>query len=99
MTKRTSTSYVCTLDVNSCVDMEKLETIKKAVAAINNDRSIKYKKRVVVRGRKPAVKMQAAGGYIHRPSKGLVSYDWAGNIVGGIANATKLDVYIYDRRD
>ena len=26
------------------------------------------------------------------------SYDLGGNIVGGIKNATKLDVYIYDRR-
>ena len=97
MTKRTSTSYVCTLDVNSCADMRLLEVIRKTVK-VSNQR-MPNKKRVVIRGRKPAVKMQAAGGYIHRPSKGLVSYDWAGNIVGGIANATKLDVYIYDRRD
>lgn len=97
MTKRTSTSYVCTLDVNSCADMQLLEVIRKTVK-VSNFR-MPNKKRVVIRGRKPAVKMQAAGGYIHRPSKGLVSYDWAGNIVGGIANATKLDVYIYDRRD
>lgn len=97
MTKRTSTSYVCTLDVASVSDMQLLEVIRKTVK-VSNDR-MPNKKRVVIRGRKPAVKMQAAGGYIHRPSKGLVSYDWAGNIVGGIANATKLDVYIYDRRD
>ena len=97
MTKRTSTSYLCTLDVNSVADMQMLEVIRKTVR-LSNDRVLN-KKRVVLRGRKPAVKMQAAGGYIHRPSKGLVSYDWAGNSVGGFANATKLDVYIYDRRD
>ena len=97
MTKRTSTSYVCTLDVNSCADMQLLEVIRKTVK-VSNFR-MANKKRVVVRGRKPSVKMQSAGGYIHRGSKGPVAYDWAGNIVGGIANATKLDVYIYDRRD
>ena len=97
MTKRTSTSYVCTLDVNSVADMQSLELIRKTVRLSNT--RVANKKRVVIRGRQPAVKMQAAGGWIHRPSKGLVSYDWAGNIVGGIANATKIDVYIYDRRD
>ena len=97
MTKRTSTSYVCTLDVNSVVDMQLLEVIRKTVK-VSNFR-MPNKKRVVLRGRKPAEKMIAPGGYFYPRSKGPVAYDWAGNIVGGIKNATKLDVYIYDRRD
>ena len=96
MTKRSSTSFVCTLDVNSIVDMEKLAAIKATVSTINHDCSIKTKKRVVVRGRKPIEKREV---YCRRTNTfNEISYDWAGNIVGGIKNATKIDVYIYDRR-
>ena len=84
-----------TVDVNSAADMEKLNIIKQAVAITNENRA--NKKRVVLRGRKPLVKMPVPGGYFHRGSFSPVSYDWAGNIVGGIKNATKLDVYIYRR--
>ncbi len=56
------------------------------------------KKRVVLRGRKPEVKMEIKRNFwTGETRKGSVSYDWAGNIVGGIKNATKIDVYIYDR--
>ena len=96
MTKRTSTSYVCTLDVDSVNDMQMLEVIRKTVRVSNT--RIANKKRVVIRGRKPVVKMAVAGNYFNAPSKSLVSYDFGGNIVGGISNATKFDVYIYDRR-
>lgn len=81
--KRNSTNYVITLDVNSASDMEKLALIKSTIRAVNAYNS--KQKRVVVRGRKP----------INVTNK---SYDWGGNIVGGIKNASKLDVYIYDRR-
>ncbi len=91
MTKRASTSYVTTLDVNSASDMQTLETIKKAVMVMNRGRSCK--KRVVLRGRMPFDRAFAL-----RTGR-FVSYDRGGNIVGGIKNATKLDVYIYDRRD
>lgn len=89
--KRKSTSYVCTLDVNSVSDMETLQAIRKTVR-VSNYRS-PAKKRVVIRGRKPATKMTVCG------KVNPVSYDWGGNIVGGIANATKYDVYVYDRRE
>lgn len=82
--KRNSTSYVTTLNVNSAYDMSTLNIIKKSISAANT--YSKFKKRVVVRGRKPAEKI------------GGKSYDWGGNIVGGIKNATILDVYVYDRR-
>lgn len=98
--KRASTSYVTTLDVNSATDMEILKNIKKSVSVMNYRNP--NKKRVVLRGRKPAVKMLAPvywRHWVHAPAIGAVSYDNFGNIVGGIANATKLDVYIYDRRD
>ena len=80
---RKSNSYVTTLDVFSATDMDVLAAVKATVKAINTNS--KSKKRVVLRGRKPI-------------SKIYYSYDRGGNIVGGISNAAKLDVYIYDRR-
>jgi hypothetical protein len=84
-----------TVDTSSAVDMEKLSIIKKSVSAANKNRL--DKKRVVLRGRKPIEKMYVRGGYFYKASLRPVSYDWAGNIVGGIKNATKYDVYIYGR--
>ena len=79
---RKSNSYVTTLDVNSVTDMHTLATIKSTIRAVNA--FSQNKKRVVVRGRKPINKI-------------YYSYDRGGNIVGGLRNASKLDVYIYDR--
>lgn len=79
---RKSTSYVTTLDVNSVTDMQSLETIKATIRAVNAYNP--KKKRVVLRGRKPVAKI-------------YYSYDRGGNIVGGLRNASKMDVYIYDR--
>jgi len=92
---RTSKNYIMTVDVNSAVDIQQLDIIKKAVSIANKNRT--DKQRVVLRGRKPLVKMVAKGGYYYPGSVRPVSYDWGGNIVGGIKNATKLDVYIYRR--
>lgn len=93
--KRTSTSYVTTLDVNSSFDMAILQSIKKAVSVMNYRNP--NKKRVVLRGRKPMMKKVVW--LLWQDKHATRSYDGAGNIVGGIKNATKLDVYIYDRRD
>jgi hypothetical protein len=94
---RKSPVFVCRLDVQSVNDMEKLQAIRDAVSILNKTASLS--KRVVVRGRKPFVKMPNPGGYFYRSSKGPVGFDRGGNIMGGIANASMLDVYIYDRRD
>ncbi len=93
--QRSSSCYVCTLDVASVCDMQQLQIIKKTVR-ISNART-GQKKRVVIRGRKPFKKM-VTGSVFYPASKGEVGYDRAGNIVGGIKNASLLDVYIYDRR-
>ena len=79
---RKSASYVTTLDVQSVSDIQTLATIKATIKAVNA--FSQNKKRVVLRGRKPI-------------SKIYYSYDRGGNIVGGLRNASKLDVYIYDR--
>ena len=94
---RKSQSYVCTLDVLSVNDMEKLQAIKDTVSAMN--KMLPTKKRVVLRGRKPIVKMENSGGVFYPGSKGLVGFDRGGNIMGGLKNASMLDVYVYDRRD
>ena len=81
---RRSKSYVDTLIPRDYDDEEKLRGIKAAVSVINATST--KKKRVVLRGRKPIWKIDNK------------SYDWGGNIVGGIRNASVVDVYIYDRR-
>lgn len=93
--ERKSQSYICTLDLASVCDMQQLQIIKKTVR-LSNART-DQKKRVVIRGRAPLVKMKATGSMFYPASKGEVCYDRAGNIVGGIKNATRIDVYIYDR--
>lgn len=95
MTKRTSKSYVFTADTKSAADMMRIDEVKGAVSMLNKMSTTKS--RVVLRGRKPEVKMIAAAGYFNKASVKPVSYDWGGNIVGGIANATMIDVYIYKR--
>ena len=90
---RKSNSYVTTLDVNSASDMQTLETIKDTIRAVNAFSS--KKKRVVLRGRKPIVKGRSVNYWSGKVRYG--GFDRAGNIIGGLANASKLDVYIYDR--
>jgi len=90
---RKSTSYVCSLDPLSCVDMEILNSIKRSVKVLNaavkwEDAGhwglVKKCKRVAVKGREPIEKVNGKG------------YNWSGDIVGGLANAQRFDVYIYD---
>lgn len=92
--ERKSSSYVCTLDLASAADMEKLAIIRKTVATSN--KYITNKKRVVIRGRKPIVKQTVTNYWTGKT--GFRGFDWAGNVVGGLSNASKIDVYIYDRR-
>ena len=97
MTKRTSNSYVFTADIYSAEDMFRIEELRQTVAIINKlGRGIGPSKRVVLRGRKPLVKEEVYNRYTGK--RATRSYDFGGNIVGGLANATKYDVYIYDRK-
>ena len=91
---RTST-FVATLSPYSYEDMEILDAIRKTVSTINKASVEKY--RVCIRGRKPFKKKVVKNRWLGRSS--LVSYDTAGNIVGGIQNAQRYDVYIYRRYD
>jgi hypothetical protein len=79
--------------------MDKLRALRESVSMMNKTDAfwgtypdyLKRKKRVVARGRNAIVKMKVPG------SKGRVSYERGGNVVGGIKNAGEFDVYIYDR--
>ena len=90
---RTSTNYLCTLDVFSTSDMQILANVRKAISVVN--KHTLDKKRVVVRGRKPIYKKEVINRYSGK--RRVLSYDWAGNIVGGLKNASVVDVYIYNR--
>ena len=85
---RNSINYVTTLDPLSAADMEKLYIIKQTIRAANQ--YSKFKKRVVLRGRRAVDKN-------YTNSIRGTSYDRGGNIVGGLRNASRMDVYIYDR--
>lgn len=90
-----SPRYVCSLDPQSCVDMEILEALKRSVKAINAGVEweqtdwgplVKVRKRVRVKGREAIEKINDR------------SYNWAGDILGGLENAKRFDVYIHDDR-
>jgi hypothetical protein len=95
-----SPNYVCSLDPRSCVDMEILEALKRAVKVLNKDarwewmdyygapgfQALKRCKRVRVKGREAIEKVDGK------------SYNWSGDILGGLANAKRYDVYIHDDR-
>lgn len=88
-------NYVCSLDPLSCVDMEILEALKLSVKAINANVKwedagrwgmVKKCKRVRVKGREPKFKKNGRG------------YTYHGDIVHGLSNAQRFDVYIHDDR-
>lgn len=98
-TNRQSDSYIGTFDVQSVTDMQQLSDLRQMVKNLNKMLKTRTGKtfRIVIRGRKPIVKMPVPRGYINPASKGPVSYTYGGNIVGGLANASKLDAYLYER--
>jgi len=89
--KRISNSYVTTLDPMSANDMQTLEMLRKTVRMMNE--LARDTKRVVVRGRRPIVKKEVHNIYTGKTR--TLSYDYCGNVVGGLANASSYDVYIY----
>jgi len=97
---RTSTSYIGTFDVRSAEDMISLENFKKTIKFLNEDLKrtravnsygspIRY--RVALKGRRPFQK------HINLSTGRPISYTWAGDVVGGLANASQYDVYLYRR--
>ena len=98
---RKSTSFIGRFDFKSMGDMAELDMVKNMVRTFNNfnkERDDDYRWRVCLRGRKPFKKMKVPRGYFTPASVGEVSFNNHGNIVGGIRNASCVDVYIYRRK-
>lgn len=100
--KRVSDSYLGTFDYGCADDMLRLEELKNMVKNMNKmlrEENVGKSFRVVLRGRKPVEKKEINtmpwGSGLCRMR--TVSYDYFGNIVGGIANATRVDAYLYRR--
>ena len=96
MNKRTSDAYVGSIDTRSVADMAQLEEVRTYVKVMNkylrdddarDRRGNPLRYRVTVKGRDPIEKVNGKG------------YNWAGDIVGGMANAGRIDVYIHRRMD
>lgn len=98
--KRVSDQYVGSVYPECAADMLELEELKAAVKVMNTDlknigaqceygHPIRY--RVSVKGRE-AIQKQ-----INMRTGNTISYDIFGDVVGGISNARRLDVYIHRR--
>jgi hypothetical protein len=99
---RLSESYIATLKTLDKNFDEDLKIIKERVKKMNLDEKevgsdLRY--RVCLRGRRPFKKMIINDHYYEwMNSPNPVSYDYFGNIVGGLENASEVDVYVYERR-
>ena len=90
---RVSPYYWFTLDTSSAEDMETLQELRMKISAVN--KILGTNERVEIRGRKPIQKMESRAKYTGKVS--TVGYNSDGNIVGGIKNASVIDVYVYNR--
>jgi hypothetical protein len=97
-----SPCYVMTIDLSSPEDLSWLRAFREHNVGVNALGKQFYgeqaaHKRVIVRYRRPIEKTRV---FNWRSNKAAISgYDFAGNLVGGAANAREADVYLYDRRD
>jgi len=91
-------AYIGTFERDNQTDMEQLDMVKHMVSRFNSwlkESGSDYRYRVCVRGRKPYKKMKVND--VFYKSKGEVSYNYFGNVVGGIENASVLKAYVYRR--
>jgi hypothetical protein len=103
-----SQNYRFTIETDNPSDLNQLNALRNNVSEYNkvirktNKQRLwlgygkpESQKRVVIRGRKPLSKGTVTsffGGTKHN-----ASYDFSGNVYGGIYNATVWDIYVYDR--
>ena len=101
---RTSKDYMGSVFTADAAGMLQLEDLRRMVRNLNRDlreygakdtkgRLIQF--RVEVRGREP-IKKGSCSHWLFGKADNR-SYDWGGNCIGGIANASRLDVYLYRR--
>lgn len=103
MKNRVSESFIGTfktLDKNFDGDILSLRLRVKGMNADEKEAGSDLRYRLVLRGRRPFKKMildrASTWGWIP-VSRNPVSYDYFGNIVGGLENASEVDAYIYER--
>jgi hypothetical protein len=101
---RGNNSYLGTFVSAEKSDTDRVHEIIRTVTLMNKQNAWGYRKngvpiqkRICKRGRKAITKMMAPKGYFTAGSKGPVTYDSFGNLMGGINNAAEFDVYLYDR--
>ena len=90
--KNKSTSYIGAFKLDCPEDLKELQSVKRMVAWANRsmiERGDPYRYRVCLRGRYAKNKMKIGNS--------TVSYNYSGNIVGGIENAKEVRAYIYKR--
>lgn len=95
---RESNAYIGTFDVECADDMLQIEEVRAMVRNMNKalrQAKMDYQFRVCLRGRKPYKKGTCAHWLFGKATNR--SYDFGGNIIGGLANASKIDAYIYRR--
>jgi hypothetical protein len=94
---RTSTAYAVTLNLFDEYDMMWLKQARDSMRKTNKSlRKIgKTPMRIRLALRDPIRKEAVTNRWTHE--KGVRGYDFGGNVVGGIKNARKADVYIYER--
>lgn len=102
MKNRVSESYIGTfktLDKNFDGDIESIRLRVKGMNADEKEAGSDLRYRMVLRGRRPFKKMiKVHPHYEWMNTPNPVSYDYFGNIVGGLENASEVDVYVYERR-
>lgn len=94
--KRSSTAYQRTISFSDASDMFWLEELRRTTSSVNESlRKLGQRPfRVRVALRAPIEKRLVRNLWTGQTR--IAGYDWGGNVVGGIANAAKADVYIYD---
>lgn len=102
--ERNNKSYLGTFVSGSKADINKYDEMVRTVALMNKQKvwgclknGEPIKMRLEKRGRKAITKMVVSKGWYTPGSKGPVSFDYFGNLVGGIKNAAEFDVYLYSR--
>ena len=101
---RSSKDYLGSIYTEDAASMLQLEDLRRMIKNLNTDlRNFKAKDkrgnpiqfRVCIRGRE-AIKKGSCSHWLFGKADNR-SYDWGGNCIGGIANASRLDVYLYRR--
>lgn len=103
MNKRISNGYLCSIDTKCISDMLKVEEVRATVRTLNkylreanavDRRGIKLQYRVSLKGREAIQKK------INPRTGNLISYTTSnGDVVGGLKNAGRIDIYIHQRYD